>query len=118
MKSIEHVLGSDTQVPFTLKKDGKIEPLNLNLPSGDKITVLFPGPQGGATIVKKLTDSISDEVIVTSNDCGEFFVQLIETDALNAGNSQNIVVKIKRGGEDIVKEFFNVLNVIQPSLSE
>lgn len=116
MNTITYTIGSDKKVNFTLKLDGKIEPLNLDLGGGDTIKVLFPGET--VTIVKTLSNVIADEVIIDSNDCGEFHAQLIETDTIKVGNSQNIVVKIKRGTEDIVKEFKQVFNVTSPSLVE
>ena len=115
MPTIEHVNGSDTKLPFVLKQNKKLEPLNLNLGEGDSITVLIPGQT--TTIVKKLTNVLTD-VIIDSNDRGEFSTELNETDLVKVEKSQNIVVKIKRGGEDIIKEFQNVLDVIAPSLTE
>ena len=116
MKIIEYTIGSDKKINFVLTRDGKIEPLNLNLPGGDSIKVLFPGDP--LTLVKTLNNVISDEVIIDSNDCGQFHAQLIETDPVKEGNSQSIVVKIKRGGEDIVMEFVTSFNVTNPSLVE
>ena len=118
MTSIELTLGSDGKIPVVLKKNGKIEPLNLNLPGGDFIKFLIPG--SADTILKKLDNVTADgvEVKIDSDPCGEFHAVINETDLLNGGQSQNFVVKIKRGTEDIVKEFENVLIINVPSLQE
>lgn len=117
--TINLTVGADGKIPVTLKKDGKIEPLNLNLPGGDFIKFLIPGSV--ATILKKLDNATADEVIIDSNDCGEFHAVITEADLLKgsiAGEFQNFVVKIKRGTEDIIKEFDKGLFVNTLSLTE
>ncbi|MEE8298418.1 MAG: hypothetical protein V3R67_03465 [Thermodesulfobacteriota bacterium] len=116
MSTIEYTLGSDKKILFLLKLDGKAEPLDLNLPGGDSIKVLFPGQT--VTLVKTLDNVIATEVVIDNNDRGEFHAQLIETDLLKPGLGQPILVKIKRGTEDIVMEFLMILNVTDPILKE
>lgn len=116
MDTIEITKGSDVDVPLKLTRDGEIEPLGLDLPGGDSIKVLFPGTT--ETIVKTLDNSTSDEVIIDSDPCGSFHAVITEADDLKEGEFQNIVVKIKRDDEDIVREFEKVLKVIDPSLTE
>lgn len=103
--------GGDVEIPFVLVQDGRQQPLSIP----DEITVLLPGET--VTIAKKLTTS---GVLITSDERGEFKAVLDETDTsgLIVGENQDIVVKIKRGTEDIVRVLKAILQVEDPPLSE
>lgn len=117
-KIIEVTQGSDFEIPFVLTQDGTQQPLGtLDTGAGDEITVILPGASGN--VVKKLSVGVA-EVEITSEERGEWVAKGTEADSLLlvASEEQNIVVKIKRGTEDIVRELVGVLTVIAPSLSE
>lgn len=110
--NIQVYRGGDIEIPFVLVQDGRQQPLN----TPDEITVLLPGESG--TIVKKLT--VSSGVVITSDERGEFKAVLDESETANlvVGENQDIVVKIDRGSEDIVRVLKAILNVEDPPLTD
>ena len=116
IKKVELTNGSDGKIPVNLTTNGKIEPLNLNLPGGDFIKFLIPGKT--ETIVKILDQATSGEVVVDSDPCGQFHAVIESTDDLKEGIQQDFVVEAKLGTRDILKNFSKVLDIDGPTLAE
>lgn len=119
-KLIEIERGADFEIPFKLTKSGVAEPLGLGAVPPDEITVLLPAANTATnSIVFKLSAA---KVVVDSDPRGEFKVIGTETDSpllkLGKQGQLDIVVKIKRGTEDIIKTLKSRIAVIEPSLKE
>lgn len=106
--------GADFEIDFRLTRNGIPEPLGLG--GGDEITVLLPAADPSVNSIELLLSE--DSVVVESDPRGEFKAVGDETVSalLKAGNNQDIVVKIKRGTEDITKNVRGLLNVEEPAL--
>lgn len=97
--------GADFTLDFNLTKNGVIEPLGA--PS--EITVLIPAAASGTNSIA--FTKTGGKVTIVSDACGQFKVTGTEVDStlLKASQQSDIVIKIKRGTEDILKNLKNAL---------